>query len=226
MPANPIKLHSLIILLVTAVVFTGIYSSIFDKKLDLNGDNAHYYILGKALATGEGYVNINTIQKQPNNHFPPGYPIIISGIIKVFGDSIISIKIANGVLLLFTLIALYFLVKQISKRESTAIIVLVLVLLNSHLLRYSTIMMTEISFLFFSTITILAFTKVNYNKPLWQDVYLYLVIYHDDDILLYSHKRDSISGRYYIIPANNQALETRSCYYSGLNPIGFPLAIT
>lgn len=176
MPANLIKLHYLIILLVTAVVFTGVYSSIFDKKLDLNGDNAQYYILGKALATGEGYVNNNTIQKLPNNHFPPGYPVIISGIIKVFGDSTTTLKIANGVLLLFTLIVLYFLVKHISKRESTAIIVMVLVVLNSHLLRYSTIMMTEISFLFFSTITILAFTKVNYNKPMWQDVYLYLVI--------------------------------------------------
>ena len=176
MPASPIKFHSIIILLVTAVVFTVVYSSIFDKKLDLNGDNANYYILGKALATGEGYVNINTIQKLPNKHYPPGYPVIISGIIRVLGDSTTTIKIANGVLLFFTLIALYFLVKEISKRESTAIIVLVLVLLNSHLLRYSTIMMTEISFLFFSIITLLAFTKVHFNKPMWQDVYLYLAI--------------------------------------------------
>ena len=176
MLASSHKFRVIIVVLITAVVFTAVYVSIFDNKIDLNGDNANYYILGKALATGEGYVNINNVQKSPNNHFPSGYPVIISGLIKVFGDSTTTIKIANGLLLLFTLIALYFLVKEISNRESTAIIVLVLVMLNSHLLRYSTIMMTEIPFLFFSTITILSITKINYNKPIQKDIYLYIVI--------------------------------------------------
>jgi len=133
-------------------------------------------MLGKALASGDGYVNINNIQKPLHKHFPAGYPVLISGLISVFGESTTMIKIVNGILLFLTLIALYFLVRQISNRESTAIIVLILVMLNSHLLRYSTIIMTEIPFLFFSTITILSFIKINYNKPLRQDVYLYLVI--------------------------------------------------
>ena len=159
-----------------ALAFTGVYNSILDKKLDLNGDNGNYYMLGKALATGQGYVNINSFQKQLHKHFPPGYPVFISSIIRVFGESTLNIKIANGLLLFFTLIALYFLVKEITSRESTAIIVLLLVMLNSHILRYSTIMMTEIPFLFFSTVAILSFTKINYNKPLRKDVYLYLVV--------------------------------------------------
>ena len=152
MPNRRIKTHSIIMLLVMAVVFTGVYSSILDKKLDLNGDNGNYYMLGKALATGQGYVNINSFQKHLHKHFPPGYPVLIGSIIKAFGESTLNIKIANGLLLFFTLIALYFLVKEITGRESTAIIVLMLVMLNSHILRYSTIMMTEIPFLFFSTV--------------------------------------------------------------------------
>ena len=176
MPASQTQIHTIIVLLVAAAVFVGIYSNIYDQKLDLNGDNANYYILGKALASGEGYVNINDFQKRANTHYPPGYPALISGIITVFGDSTSAIKVVNGLLLFLTLVALYFLTRKISGRVSTAIIVLVLVMCNSYLLRYSTIIMTEIPFLFFSTSAILAFTKINFNKPIWADGFLYTVI--------------------------------------------------
>ena len=83
MPKSTIKTHSIIILLVMAVAFTGVYASILDKKIDLNGDNGNYYMLGKALATGQGYVNINSFQKHLHKHFPPGYPLLISSIIRV-----------------------------------------------------------------------------------------------------------------------------------------------
>jgi len=176
MLANHHKFQSAIILLVAAIAFMVIYNQVFDGKLDSNGDNASYYILGKALANGNGYVNINNINKEANNHFPPGYPVIVSGIIKVFGDSPENLKIANGLFLLLTHIALYFLIKHVTNRESAAIIALLLVIMNSHLLRYSTIIMSEVPFLFFSTATLLAFTKINYQKPPWKDVYLYIVI--------------------------------------------------
>ena len=176
MSGKSFNVQSVIVVITISIVFAGVYSNIFDKKFDLNGDNANYYILGKALATGAGYINLYDIKKKPNNHFPPGYPVIISGIIKVFGDSPASIKVANGLFLLLTLIGLYFLVKQITNRHSTAIIVTLLVLLNSHILRYSTIIMTEIPFLFFTVITLLVFIRINYNKALWQDFYLILVI--------------------------------------------------
>ena len=176
MLANYKKYQSFIILLVATIAFVAVYSQIFDKKLDQNGDNANYYILGKALAGGDGFVNINNIHKTPNNHFPPGYPVIISAVIKVFGDSARYTKVANGLFLYLTLIALYLLIKKISNKTSTAVIVLILVMMNSHLLRYSAIMMTEIPFLFFSTLTILSFTKIKYKRPAWQDRYLYVVI--------------------------------------------------
>ena len=59
---------------VIIIVFIGVYAYIYDSKIDLNGDNANYYMLGQALHQGEGYVSINSINKTPNNHFPPGYP--------------------------------------------------------------------------------------------------------------------------------------------------------
>ncbi len=70
--------ENFIYMIIIAILFLGVYGFIFDKKLDLNGDNAYYYMLGKALSQGEGYVNIADINKSPNNHYPPGYPFILS----------------------------------------------------------------------------------------------------------------------------------------------------
>ena len=75
MLASSHKFRVIIVVLITAVVFTAVYVSIFDNKIDLNGDNANYYILGKALATGEGYVNT-----QPSHLCKQSYTIILASI--------------------------------------------------------------------------------------------------------------------------------------------------
>jgi hypothetical protein len=170
------KYNTFLALLVITILFGSTYTYIFDKKLDLNGDNANYYMLGKALASGEGYVNINSIQKTPNNHFPPGYPAIISGVITLFSDSIVGIKLANGLLFLLTLFGLYFLTLKITGKISTAIIVPLLILFNAHFLRYSTIIMSEVPFTFFSIIVILSFLKINFHTAYWKDPWLYITL--------------------------------------------------
>ena len=131
------KIHVILMLVITTVVFASTYTYIFDKKLDLNGDNANYYMLGKALAAGEGFVNFNSIEKSSNNHFPPGYPTLISGIITVFGDSIPTIKFINGLFLLLTLILLYFLIIKLTHRKSAAIISMFIILLNRSINSFS-----------------------------------------------------------------------------------------
>lgn len=168
--------RSIALLVITVIAFAAVYTYVFDKKLDLNGDNANYYMLGKAISAGEGYVNINNIQKPPNNHFPPGYPVFISGVIALLGDSMVIIKLINGLLFLATIIAFYFLIRQLHGRPVTAIIVVALILLNGHLLRYATMIMTEVPFMFFSTIGILSFLKIKQDKVIWQDPWLYLTL--------------------------------------------------
>ena len=41
-------------LIIITISFLILYQYIYDSKIDLNGDNASYYILGKALNAGEG----------------------------------------------------------------------------------------------------------------------------------------------------------------------------
>jgi 4-amino-4-deoxy-L-arabinose transferase-like glycosyltransferase len=153
-------------LLILLVSFVTIYSSIFDKKVSLVGDNASYYILGTALATGEGYTNIQHLEKEAHYHYPPGYPVIIAGVAKLFSNDIITIKICNGILFLGAILLLFFIVKQLTQNDHIAFAVSLLSLLNYHLLTYSTIMMSEIPFLFFSMLSVWLFLKIDFTKPI------------------------------------------------------------
>ena len=166
------KRQTWITFILIILCFLFIYQYIFDAKIDLNGDNASYYILGKALNMGEGYVSINSIYKTPNNHFPPGYPAIISLII-IVSSSFFAIKLVNGLFLLGSLIMSYSLIEKFSQSKIIAWLTVAFLLTNSHLLRYGTIMMSEIPFLFFTLLSITLFLKT-YDTEGESDKFNYL----------------------------------------------------
>ncbi len=143
---------------ITIIAFIGVYAYVFDSKIDLNGDNANYYVLGKSIHQGEGYVNINSVLKSPNNHFPPGYPAIIS-VIFTFSDSITAVKVTNGLFLLASIMLSFIMIKKVTDNELLAWISIPFLLLNVHFLKYGSMMMTEMSFLFFSLLSFLFFLR-------------------------------------------------------------------
>src|SRR5437773_1192677 len=81
------------LILLTIILFN-VYKYIYDKKVFVGGDNAVYYITGLSIASGHGYTNFHSPGNAPANHFPVGYPAIISLIIKVFGDNMEIVKAA------------------------------------------------------------------------------------------------------------------------------------
>ena len=165
-------LYSLII----TILFVPVYQHIFDKKVALLGDNAAYFILGKALANGDGFVNANIIDKPKANHFPPGYPAFMAMVMKTFGDKITTLKTANGVLLWLSLLILFFFFRNISKNIDLSFIITLALVFNIHLLQYSTWMMSEIPFLFTSSLSLLLLSLYKPDKKPWMDVYFLLAI--------------------------------------------------
>ena len=154
-----------ILLAIVSFVFFSNYSSIYDKKVDLNGDNIYYYSLGKALNQGDGYSTIIFLEKKPHSHFPPGYPYFISKLIKVFPDNIQTVKKANGVLLYLSVVLLFFVVNSTTKNSILAFCVACLSSMHKELLRYATIMMSEPLFIFLTLLAIfLAILLVNKDK--------------------------------------------------------------
>ena len=163
-------------LLIITVLFWFIYSNIFDKKPDLNGDNFAYYLLGKRLATGLGYTNATSIELSPHTHFPIGYPALLCLFMKTVGDDQDTLNFMNGLMFYGTLLILYFLVKRITASNPLAFATTIITALNSHLLRSATMTMSEIPFLFISLLAIFFFVKAVDDPKSIKSVWLYLSV--------------------------------------------------
>ena len=143
-----------VLLLIVTICFVSTYTKIYDVKLDMNGDNIHYYALGKALAEGKGFTNTISFSETPHTHFPPGYPVFVAGVMKFFPDNINAVKIANGILLYAAILLLFFLLKKISGSIIVAFLTCMFCSIHAEILRYATIMMSEMLFLFCSVAAI------------------------------------------------------------------------
>ena len=167
-------LSSLIILTVIC------YCYVFDKKLDLNGDNVTYYLLGYSLATGNGYSEVWTKEHKPHTQYPPGYPAIMSLFLSfLHGDvygSIIVLKIVNGILFLGTLVLLFFILMQLGIDGRYFPALLLPLAFNPYLLRFSFIMMSEIPFLFFSTAALYSVMRIDFSKKPCMERWFYCAV--------------------------------------------------
>jgi len=168
MPIELTKSKKPLYLLILVIVFAIVYAYTFDSKVAMLGDNANYYTLGKALSDGEGYVNISRVTKSPNNHYPPGYPAIIS-IALLLGGGIFFVKLLNGLFLLGSIIIFFELTNKVLENEAMAFVTSLLLAINAHILLYSSIIMSEVPFMFFSGLSLLLFTKANTEKISFKD---------------------------------------------------------
>ena len=142
--------------------FFWVYSFTFNSSLNLGGDNAAYYLLGKSLSTGQGYSSIQSFNSLPATHFPPGYSLLISIEMFLFSDSVNAIKYLNGFFLLCAALTLFAIVKNFTSNIHFAFISVLFLFSNFHVLQYSSIMMSEIPFLFFSLLILYHLMKINF----------------------------------------------------------------
>ncbi len=78
---------------------------LFDPKLYTGGDNAVYLILGRSLATGQGYTNLHLPGTPPHTDYPPGFPALLALKQLLLGPDVISAKL---MVVLFGLAGLFF----------------------------------------------------------------------------------------------------------------------
>lgn len=73
-------------------------------------DDAIYTLLAKALASGDGYRMINLPGAPHATHYPPGYPLMLSLLWRVwpdFPDNVVVFKFANAILLSISAAGMY-----------------------------------------------------------------------------------------------------------------------
>ncbi|MGB5982968.1 MAG: hypothetical protein WBG46_12565 [Nonlabens sp.] len=162
--------------IVFIVLYTIVYCIIFDSKLSIIGDNASYYILGRALSNGEGFTNIHLIDQTSHFHYPPGYPAVISIIITFLSNNIITIKIFNGLFLVSALLILMRLFYKLKRNIHITFLMGMLLIFNKSLLQFSTIIMSEIPFLLSTTIALYLIYALDYRRALLKNWKFGLVI--------------------------------------------------
>lgn len=93
------------------VVFFAIYLLRLDRTVGMFMDDAWYALLGKALATGQGYTLINSPTPGILPLYPPAYPFLLAIMFKVwpqFPDNILLLKVVSIVAMFLTGLATYF----------------------------------------------------------------------------------------------------------------------
>jgi hypothetical protein len=124
---------------------------VFDPRLFAGGDNAVYYLLGKALASGRGYVTLYEPGDPPHSLYPPGYPILLVPIFWLFGGSFVAGKALS---LLASLAALALAARVLARRldpesarRGAFAFALFLLAVNPTAIAYSHWMLSEMPFL-------------------------------------------------------------------------------
>ena len=164
---------NLIYLVFLSFIFLLAYSQIFDKKLDLNGDNFGYLNYASSILQGHGYSSPYSPDYPATNWFPPGYSCILAVLMLFVGNNIVLLKVANGLFFLGGILLFFTLIKKVTQSRPLAFSVCVLLLLNSGLLRLATILMSEIPYFFFSMLALYSLSKLDEDVKIWKSKYFY-----------------------------------------------------
>jgi len=107
-------------------------------------DSNWYFSKSIELAAGNGY----TIDGIPTAYYPAGYPMFLALLFKVFGDSLFLAKVANVLLYVGIMYFSYGIGKKIFNSEFVGRVTLFILAVYPNHIAYSSILATEILFLF------------------------------------------------------------------------------
>lgn len=175
MGGENIKRTDFIYLAGLAIIALWVFPYIFSARLDINGDNCHYYINATSLSQGKGYCDM--FGKATAN-FPPGYPMLMAPL-RCITASIVAQKVLNLLLFFGSTVMLYFLLIRQDLPKTLAFIISAAVLTTPHLLEFATMMMSESSCIFFIILSLLLFCFLpdeRKGERIWSSKCLYLFL--------------------------------------------------
>jgi hypothetical protein len=133
----------------------------FAPNISTNGDDAVYYILGKSLATGQGYHNIHLTGSPVSTQYPVVFPAILA-VTHFFTNNPLSAKILVMCMGLLVTIASFYLFKSWAMWYITPLVFLTgsSAVLNQHAIE----LLSEIPYLLLSLLSLLLLEK-SYKNP-------------------------------------------------------------
>ncbi|MCC8034494.1 MAG: hypothetical protein LIO77_00990 [Rikenellaceae bacterium] len=145
-------------------LFSIVYSTQFDPKLHISGDNAVYLTLARNLSEGHGYSALGTDgEYHPASHFPPGYSFLLSIFMRAGIDSLPFFKLLNGGFLLASLMMWFAMAGGLTRKPLLAFPAVVLAVFSPQTMEFATIAMSEMFYMFLVTAGFYALYR--YSRP-------------------------------------------------------------
>lgn len=117
-----------------------------------NGDNATYYILGKSIAEGKGYRNLDTPGEPVHYQYPVVFPLMLA-VAEVFSRGFVLPKIFVSLTSVLITLLSYYLLRDRLKYLTWPYLFLMAV--SGQIAAFSAIMMSEVPYLFFTVAALL-----------------------------------------------------------------------
>ena len=161
-------------IIAVTILFFLIYLSIYDNKIDLNGDNMGYFASAQNLSSGKGFsyaFDANGAKLAE----PIGYPLIVAAVM-LLTKNFAVISFVNALFMLGSVILLYFICLRLGIPRIIWILTALFVILNPTIMRYSFIHMSEASFIFFSTLGIYYYYQIDLDSRLEKQKEFYFML--------------------------------------------------
>ena len=131
-----------------------LYLAAIDPALYLWGDNAHYIIVAKSLATGHGLRDIQT-PGSPRFSYPvPLFPLALAPIVRVFDYQLVPLKVVVAVFGVLTVYATLRLFLRLMDARR-AVVLTALVAVSPQIVSFSHQVMTELPYLGLSIVALM-----------------------------------------------------------------------
>ena len=130
----------------------------WSQKKFIDSDASAYYLLAKNILAGHGFSLADSVPYLPSRFRVPAYPLFMAGILAVFGN-IFAVLALQEILSIINAVILFFLLKNLLKKELLAFTLSILFLLDPLVFRYENGLMTETLLIFFLLLAIYFFVK-------------------------------------------------------------------
>lgn len=130
----------------------------FDPRLNTNGDNAQFLVLAESLLSGHGLAHVNSPGLEPHTKYPFLYPLLLAGVLALFPGGLIPAKLLSVALGVASCALLLVLFRR-RANPALALAIALVAAVSPHLLEFSHITFSEIPYLFFSLLALLALER-------------------------------------------------------------------
>lgn len=145
-------------ILLLLVVVSILYSLHLNQNLDTGGDNARYIILARSLIEGKGYKDIGLAGEPHHIKYPFVFPLLLAPLLHFFDYNVLILKLVPFIFALATIICVYLIMLDFGNNK-TAMTVALLMGISTAFIKYSTVVLSEVPYTFFTLLAIIFFNR-------------------------------------------------------------------